>query len=133
MNRRSFLSLAMGTCAGRLLAAGTAQRSFIESHAIPVGIQLYMLSDLLKTDLEGTLESVARLGYKIVETAGLLGQTPEQGGRALRNAGLRCRSAHLSPQAFVPGPSLEDDPASIAKLAHTVGFDTVVASLFKIP
>jgi sugar phosphate isomerase/epimerase len=133
MHRRGFMSLAAGLCAGRLLPAQAAERPFVERHRIPLGVQLYMLSDLLKADLGGTLNAVSHLGYKTVETAGLLGKTPEEWQQALGSAGLACRAAHLSPQAFVPGPSLADDPESIARLAHQIGFGTVVASLFKIP
>lgn len=38
-----------------------------------IGLQLYTVRDLLKADFEGTLRKVARLGYREVEFAGILG------------------------------------------------------------
>jgi len=37
------------------------------STSIPIGLELYSVRDALKQDLEGTVRSVAQLGYQCVE------------------------------------------------------------------
>ncbi len=35
-----------------------------------IGIQLYTIRDLVNADLKGTLEKLAKIGYKTIEAAG---------------------------------------------------------------
>jgi sugar phosphate isomerase/epimerase len=61
-----------------------------------VGIQLYTVRDLMKTDVPGTLAKVAAVGYKEVEFAGYFGHTPRQIRDLLKRNGLTSPSSHLS-------------------------------------
>lgn len=60
------------------------------------GLQLYTVRDLLRTDFEGTLAAVARLGYRQVEFAGNIGTSPEQTLAILKRNGLVAPSSHVS-------------------------------------
>ncbi len=60
-----------------------------------IGLQLYTVRDLMKTDLPGTLSKVAAIGYKEVEFAGYFGRTPAQIRELLRRDGLSSPSTHL--------------------------------------
>ena len=58
LSRRSFLALS-----AVLPWALTARAS----ESIPVGLELYSVREALKQDPEGTLRSVAQMGYQCVE------------------------------------------------------------------
>ena len=58
------------------------------------GLQLYTVRDALAVDLEGTLRSVAALGYREVELAGLPGVTAEAMHASLKRHGLDVPSMH---------------------------------------
>ncbi|MCK4676730.1 MAG: sugar phosphate isomerase/epimerase [Bacteroidales bacterium] len=67
INRRTFVkSLTASVVVSMILPA--------RLNAIPlkkiIGIQLYTLRDLIKEDFEGTLKSIAQIGYNSVEAAG---------------------------------------------------------------
>ncbi len=47
-----------------------SDKGFFARHSLPIGIQLYTLGDLIRTDLDGTLKKTAAIGYKTVEMAG---------------------------------------------------------------
>ena len=61
-----------------------------------IALQLYTVRRLLAEDLPGTLEAVARAGYRSVELAGLPPTDTATLARALAGAGLRVVSAHES-------------------------------------
>ncbi len=58
------------------------------------GLQLYTVRDALGADLEGTLRSVAAIGYREVEMAGLPGVTAEAMQASLKRHGLHAPSMH---------------------------------------
>jgi sugar phosphate isomerase/epimerase len=59
-------------------------------------LQLYTVRDALGVDLEGTLRSVAAIGYREVELAGLPGVTAEVMSARLKRHGLDAPSMHAS-------------------------------------
>ncbi|MEH2513770.1 sugar phosphate isomerase/epimerase [Nitrobacteraceae bacterium AZCC 1564] len=61
-----------------------------------IGLQLYTVRDLLERDFEGTLAEVARLGYRQVEFAGMIGPSPEQTQTILKRHGLIAPASHVS-------------------------------------
>ena len=66
-----------------------------------ISIQLYTVRDQMAADVEGTLNALARIGYKTVEHAGFAGRTAAQFKTALRGAGLRAASGHQAmPQPY---------------------------------
>src|SRR4051794_41432271 len=66
-----------------------------------ISIQLYTLRDQMAADSAGTLNALARIGYRTVEHAGFVGRTAAQFKQLLDAAGLRATSGHQGiPQPF---------------------------------
>jgi sugar phosphate isomerase/epimerase len=64
-----------------------------------VGIQLYTLREPLARDFDGTLAALRKIGYRQVETAGMLNQDPKSFRAALDAAGLSAPSGHILPKS----------------------------------
>ncbi|GLZ11788.1 sugar phosphate isomerase [Actinomadura sp. NBRC 104425] len=103
INRRTLLGGTAATALGLGLAAlpGTAHAAGGRrpTGRVPRGaisIQLYTLRDLLSQDVEGTLRSLAAIGYRKVELAGTYGLTAAQFRRVLDRHGLHATSGHIS-------------------------------------
>jgi sugar phosphate isomerase/epimerase len=101
MKRRSFIQSGTFAAAG-LLASRTAMgQIFSRPYAgQPIGLQLYTLGNLMTTDTKGSLEKVAAIGYKQVESAGsqkgnFYGYKPKEFAAMVKAAGLHWRSAHV--------------------------------------
>jgi sugar phosphate isomerase/epimerase len=76
--------------------------------AIKPGLELYPLGEELVKDFDGTIEKVARMGFREVEVPSFYGKPSAQVRTALDNAGLGCISAGALPNPLAPGmPSLE--------------------------
>ncbi|HMC85677.1 MAG TPA: sugar phosphate isomerase/epimerase, partial [Chitinophagaceae bacterium] len=78
---------------------------FAQTAATPVGLQLYTLGSLMTTDAKGTLEKLAAIGYKEVESAGsqkgnYYGYTPKEFSAMVKEAGMHWRSAHIGGASF---------------------------------
>ena len=86
------------------------------------GIQLYTVDAELKTDVDGTLNLIRKIGYREVEGAGFAGLTAKRFRAALDKAGLKCNSTHF----FNFG---EADPSSLFEQANVVGVHYVVSSV----
>lgn len=107
-SRRHFLASAATTAAvvgGSVAIPATAgARRRPGPDRIPperISIQLYTVRDQLAIDFQGTLNALARIGYRRVEHAGFVGRTAAQFKAALDAAGLRATSGHVSiPQPF---------------------------------
>ena len=70
MDRRTFL----GTMGAAYFALGRLHAATIPR----VGVQLYTVRTLMEKDFEGTLASIAGIGYKEVEFAGYFNRTPDR-------------------------------------------------------
>ncbi len=80
----------------------------------PVGVQLYTLRNQISKDPKGTLEKVAQLGYKQVETFGYgnrkwFNLTPAELSAILKNNGLSSPSGHTYPGSFFLKGGWEDE------------------------
>ena len=62
---------------------------------VPIGLQLYSVSQDLVSDVPGTLRRLRAIGYRQVETAGFAGLTAKAFRAQLDQAGLTCLSMHL--------------------------------------
>ena len=98
MDRRRFVRQSGAAVAlGAVLGPGAA-RALAAAQAAPVpaeiGIQLYTLRDLLPGDVNGVLETLARVGIGEVETAGYADRDPAAFRAALDAHGLAAPSAH---------------------------------------
>jgi sugar phosphate isomerase/epimerase len=94
MNRRAVLQ---GTAALAIAWAAGTGRAAPTPPAL--GIQLYTLRERLAQDFKGTLAALRKIGYRQVETAGLLNQEPASFRAALDAAGLSAPSGHILPTA----------------------------------
>src|SRR5579862_1694090 len=95
LSRRSFIALsAMLPWSLRAFAA----------QSIPVGLELYSVREALKTDLSGTVRTVAQMGYQCVEFyAPYFDWTEAQTKdmkKLLDDLGIRCFSTHNSSSYF---------------------------------
>lgn len=72
---------------GALRAASTS--------AIEPGLQLYTVRKLLEADFAGTLEKVAKIGFREVQVSPRAGKTPLEIRKLLDGNGLICPSIHL--------------------------------------
>lgn len=68
-----------------------------------IGLQLYTVRELMRTDVARTLERVAQVGYEEVEFAGYFGETPTRIRGLLDSLGLTSPSTHLSLRELGPG------------------------------
>jgi sugar phosphate isomerase/epimerase len=98
LSRRSFLALsAMLPWALRGIASGAAV-------SIPVGLELYSVRDSLKADAEGTVRSVAQMGYQAVEFYAPYFEWTDAQAKQMRklmdDLGIRCYSTHNNADYF---------------------------------
>jgi sugar phosphate isomerase/epimerase len=96
MRRREFLMTgamvgAAGALGSRVILAGAA------TTRRPLGLQLFTVMVSLEQDFAGTLEAVAKIGYREVETIGSFGRDPAQVREMLDRYGLSSPSQHLVP------------------------------------
>lgn len=115
--RRKFLqqSGTFGLASLLLPRLGNAEY-FFEKETMPIGLQLYTLGDLMITDTKGTLQKLAEIGYKEVESAGsqkgnFYGYMPKEFSAMVKDVGLHWRSAHVGGAAF--------SMAQVMKMAKT--------------
>ena len=117
MKRRNFIQAGTLAFSGLLFARSARSGSFFYNKAVPpVGLQLYTLGDLMITDPKGTLQKLAAIGYKEVETAGSqkgnwYGYKPKELAAMIKEAGMTWRSAHVGGAAFTM--------ANVMKMAKT--------------
>ena len=81
ISRRRFL--ATGTLASLAIASSRSPLAIAESPS-RLGVQLYVLREMLGKDFDGTLAKVAALGIKNVEFAGFYDRTAKTGSRHSR-------------------------------------------------
>ena len=101
MKRRSFIQSGALATAGLLLSRyAEAGISFVRKPVPPFGLQLYTLGNLMTTDTKGTLQKVAAIGYKELESAGsqkgfCYGYKPKELSAIIKDAGMNWRSGHV--------------------------------------
>ena len=93
MNRRDFLRNSVA--GGALASIGSlAQFAFASPYGKPVGLQLYTLRDQLEKDVAGTIQQVAKIGYRDVEIYSLYGKSPAEFKKILTDNGITASSGH---------------------------------------
>ena len=91
--------------------------------AIPIGLQLYTVRDLLGKDFEGTLAQIAKIGYKNVEFAGLYERKASDVRKLLDKLGLKACSAHIN---------IDGKPETLQRHiddARVLGYDVIISGL----
>jgi len=129
-NRRKFLQQSgKFALAGLILPKlGSANNFFDAKAKQPIGLQLYTLGDLMTTDPKGTLQKLAAIGYKELESAGsqkgnYYGFTPKEFAAMVKDAGMNWRSAHVGGAPFTIENIMKmaktaEDSARIQKMAE---------------
>ena len=99
LSRRAFLAgvgavAGLTACGARAAALASAASSGMRRRLDRIGIQLYTVRAAMRSDMAGTFQRLAQIGYKEVEFAGYFGRTPAQIRADLQRAGLTAISAH---------------------------------------
>ncbi len=119
MNRRKFLETATTVTAATLLTSRLGWAA--GEHKIEkIGVQLYTVRDLMKSDFDGTIAKVAQVGYKEVEFAGYFGRTGEQVRAACEKNGVSPVSTH------VQYDELDDKFPAVIETSKTIGLKYIV-------
>jgi sugar phosphate isomerase/epimerase len=107
INRRKFLQQSGVVALGGLVLphVGRAAKFFDNKKAIPIGLQLYTMGNLMTSDTKDTLQKLAAIGYKEVESAGsqkgnFYGYKPKEFAAMVKDAGMHWRSAHVGGAPF---------------------------------
>jgi sugar phosphate isomerase/epimerase len=112
-------------CASGAAGTGAAPVARSASSGAPsgaagrIGVQLYSVRDRLEKDFVGTLEGVAKIGFKEVEFAGYYNHSPEEVRALLDRLGLRAPSSHIMLDAIA-----KDIPGQV-KSAKTIGHEYI--------
>jgi sugar phosphate isomerase/epimerase len=75
-----------------------------QRHLNAIGVQLYTVRAAMQQDFEGTLRSLASMGYAEVEFAGLFERDPAQVATLLSELGLKAVGSHVTYDRFVADP-----------------------------
>jgi sugar phosphate isomerase/epimerase len=98
MKRRDFLRASVAAAGGAALDTAAVWPALAQAAAHrPIGLQLFTVMANLEQDFEGTLKTVARIGYREVETIGAFGRDPQLVRDLLDKYGLVTPSQHLVP------------------------------------
>jgi len=106
--RRRFIRQSGGFAMASLLFPSLGKSAFFGAKADwPIGLQLYTLGDLMINDTKGTLQKLASIGFKEVESAGSMkgnyyGYSPKEFSAMVKDAGMHWRSAHVLGAPFNP-------------------------------
>src|SRR6266446_2418761 len=93
MNRRTFIESSLASVAVTSLPL----RGLAAAHQLDsIGVELYTVRALMKTDVPGTLAKVAAIGYKEVEFAGYFDYSPKDLRALLDKNGLTAPACHVS-------------------------------------
>lgn len=128
MKRKAFIQSGAMAASAVLLSRSAIANIFRDSRKVPAtGLQLYTLGNLMTTDAKGTLEKIAAIGYKELESAGsgkgtYYGFKPKEFSTMVKDLGMRWRSAHVSGAPFTIEQMMKmaktaDDSARIQKMA----------------
>lgn len=105
--RRKFLQQSGAFALGSLLIPQLSKSALfsLRKNYPPIGLQLYTMGNLMTTDTKGTLQKLAAIGYREVESAGsqkgnFYGFKPKEFATMVKDAGMHWRSAHVGGAAF---------------------------------
>src|SRR5512133_11517 len=128
-SRREFLkSSGLMALAGIIMPRLSFKGSVsVQSGTPAIGLQLYTLGNLMVDDPKGTLQKLAAIGYKEIESAGsqkgnYYGFKPEEFSSMVKDLGMTWRSAHVggapyTMQQVMKMAKTAEDSARIKKMA----------------
>ena len=121
LQRRTFLKQAsLGVAAATLLP----KMAFAQFKKHDIGLQLYSLRETLPDDVKGTLEKVAKIGFKEVETYGysmennFWGTSIKQFNKILKDNGMTTPSGHYGIDPFLAADGTKDELMPMLDVAH---------------
>lgn len=91
MHRRELIEMLASAAGG----AALVRRGVLSPPGIAPGIQLYTVRSLMAKDVAGTLDALARIGYREVEFAGLHGTSASAVRAMLDHLGLSAPASHV--------------------------------------
>ena len=119
MQRRDFLRTTLGAVAGGALLPRLAAGEWMQAGAGslgPIGIQLYTVRREMAKDVDSTLATIAGIGYREVEFAGLFGHSAADVRKMLDRHGLVAPSSHVGlPDDMSVWPSMLDDALTLGQ------------------
>jgi sugar phosphate isomerase/epimerase len=113
-NRRTFIE---SSVAATILSSLPAAFARPAGQLNRIGVQLYTVRDLMKSDPSGTLAKVAAAGYQEVEFAGYFNLSPKDVRAAIDKAGLASPSNHIDYKTVISSFPQALDAAHI--IGHT--------------
>jgi sugar phosphate isomerase/epimerase len=116
-DRRSFIE---SSVAATILSSLPAAFARPAQQLDRIGVQLYTVRDLMKSDPSGTLAKVAAAGYTEVEFPGYFNLSPKDVRAAIDNAGLTSPSNHIEYKIVT-----NSFPQAL-EAAHTIGHKFLV-------
>ncbi|GAB3996322.1 sugar phosphate isomerase/epimerase [Spirosoma daeguense] len=111
VSRREFIRKSgLFTIGGLAASYAGATDLFAPTAARPVGLQLFTLFKQMNEDPKGTLEKVAAIGYKEIESAfslrgGYYGYKPKEFKQLVEGLGMHWRAHHAMGAPFRPRPT----------------------------
>jgi sugar phosphate isomerase/epimerase len=123
IDRRKFVKTAVQTATTVTAASLLADKlswAAAEHRIEKVGLQLYTVRDLMKSDFDATIAKVAAIGYKEVEFAGYFGRTGKQVRAACDKNGLEPVATH------VQYDELDDKFPSVIETSKAIGLKYIV-------
>ncbi len=121
LNRREFLQRTAVGVAGSALGLGSGCQAMMTHKKIPVGLELYSVRNECKADFHGTIEQVAKIGYKGVEFAGYWGLSGKEIRKMIDDHGLVTCGTHTQYADLQPD-----------KLDATIEFNQIIGNKFVI-
>lgn len=135
MTRQQFLKLGVLATSAALLP----NVNLLAATPRTVGLQLYTLRDVMAKDPDGTLQKVAEIGYKEVESFGysdgkFFGKTPREFAAKLKELGLIAPSGHYTTGKIMKGKgTLTDDWKRAVDDAAAIGQKYMVCAFLFPP
>lgn len=108
--RRDFLKQSGALALGGLLLTNQSEAFFKKEQAF--GLQLFTFFNVMDADVKGTLEKIAAIGYKEIESAfskkgGYYGMKPKEFDSLLKDLGLSWKSHHVLGAPFKLPPDFK--------------------------
>lgn len=120
ITRRNFIATSSATALA--LAASRVSRAAVAPDRI--GVQLWVLRELLAKDFDGTLAQVAAIGIRKVEFAGFFNRSAEQVRTVLASTGLTATGAHC-----LVATTTDEQLKHTIEFCHTVGMHYMIAAV----
>ena len=115
MHRREFIKKTGTVAWGSLLLSNKLNAAFFKEHHA-IGLQLYTFFNTIDDDVQGTLQKIATIGYKEMESAfskkgGYYGMKPKEFASMLKGMGMTWKSHHVigAPFKLPPGTKMPTD------------------------